>query len=156
MVGKVVSGGQTGVDRAGLDVALELGIPCGGWCPKGRLAEDGAIPPRYPLLETPSAEYPQRTERNVRDSDGTLVLARGLPRGGSAFTLRVAERLGRPHRAVDLAEDPDPEAVRLWIAVHSIRTLNVAGPRESDSPGIHAEAAAFLRRTLAPARTGPA
>jgi hypothetical protein len=150
MVGKVVSGGQTGVDRAALDVALERGIPCGGWCPKGRLAEDGVIPSRYPLRETPSAEYPQRTERNVRDSDGTLLLVRGEPRGGSAFTLRVAARLGRPRKVVDLTEAPDPEAVRLWIAVSSVRTLNVAGPRESDSPGIHAEAAAFLRLLFIP------
>jgi hypothetical protein len=154
MVGKIVSGGQTGVDRAALDVALERGIPCGGWCPRGRLAEDGRIPSRYPLMETPTAEYPERTERNVRDSDGTLVLARGEPRGGSAFTLRVAARLGRPHKALDLAESPDPEAVRLWIAVSSIRTLNVAGPRESDSPGIHDEAASFLRRLFIPVNAG--
>jgi hypothetical protein len=149
VVRKVVSGGQTGVDRAALEVALELGIPCGGWCPKGRLAEDGCIPSRYPLIETPSAQYPQRTERNVRDSDATLVLARGTPGGGTAFTIRVAERLGRPHRLVDLADALDPEAVRLWLAVQAIATLNVGGPRESDSPGIHGEAMAFLREVLA-------
>lgn len=149
MVRKVVSGGQTGVDRAALDVALELRIPCGGWCPKGRRAEDGVIPGRYPLVETPSAEYPQRTEHNVRDSDGTLVLARGEPRGGTAFTLKVAERGRRPHHLVDLAA-PDIEAARLWIAVNAIKVLNVAGSREGDSPGIHDAAAAFLRRLLIP------
>jgi hypothetical protein len=147
MVRKLVSGGQTGVDRAALDVALELGIPCGGWCPKGRLAEDGAIPSRYPLVETPSPEYPQRTERNVRDSDGTLALTRGEPRGGTAFTLKVAERGRRPRHVVDL-EAPDLDAARLWIAVNAIKVLNVAGPRESDSPGIHGQAAAFLRELL--------
>ena len=74
-IGKIVSGGQTGVDRAALDVARELSLACGGWCPRGRRAEDGAIPARYPLVETPRAAYPQRTEWNVRDSDATLVLA---------------------------------------------------------------------------------
>src|SRR5262245_51361441 len=78
VISKIVSGGQTGVDRAALDVALELGIPCGGWCPKGRLAEDGPIPERYPLKETTLRVYPQRTEWNVRDSDGTLVLAQHI------------------------------------------------------------------------------
>jgi len=152
MIGKVVSGGQTGVDRAALDVALEHGIPCGGWCPRGRLAEDGPIPSRYPLVETPTDRYPQRTEWNVRDSDGTLAIVRGHARGGTAFTLRVAEAMRRPHRVVDLGVDPQAADVRLWIAVHAIRTLNVAGPRESDSPGIQAEAAAFLRQLLSDGR----
>ena len=74
MFTKIISGGQTGVDRAALDVALELGLPCGGWCPRGRRAEDGPIDPRYPLTETPWDGYPQRTEWNVRDADGTLIL----------------------------------------------------------------------------------
>src|SRR5512134_3746342 len=101
---RVVSGGQTGVDRAALDAALALGLPCGGWCPRGRRAEDGAIPLHYPLRETPTARYPQRTEWNVRDSDGTLILTRGRPRGGTAYTISVARRLGRPLLVVDLAE----------------------------------------------------
>ena len=83
MLTRIVSGGQTGVDRAALDVALELSIPCGGWCPKGRKAEDGALPARYPLKETPSEEYAQRTTWNVRDSDGTLILTHGAPTGGT-------------------------------------------------------------------------
>jgi hypothetical protein len=146
MLRKVVSGGQTGVDRAALDVASELGLERGGWCPKGRLAEDGAIPSRYPLKETPSDRYPQRTEWNVRDSDGTLVLLRGEPRGGTAFTLEVAAAARRPHHMVDLDGAPDPESARVWLAANAIRVLNVAGPRESDSPGIHDQASAFLRR----------
>jgi Circularly permutated YpsA SLOG family len=154
MVRKIVSGGQTGVDRAALDVALELGIPCGGWCPKGRLAEDGGVPARYPLKETPTARYEQRTEWNVRDSDGTLILVRGPVTGGSAFTLRIAEAMRRPRLVVDLSGNPDAEEVRLWLAVHAIRTLNVAGPRESEPPALHAAAAAFLRRVFTPLDTG--
>src|SRR5436305_1193025 len=83
----IFSGGQTGVDRAALDVALELGIPCSGWCPRGRRAEDGTIPPRYPLQETRSLAYPVRTRWNVRDSDGTLILTRGRPDRGTALTI---------------------------------------------------------------------
>lgn len=145
---EIVSGGQTGVDRAALDTALKLGLRCGGWCPRGRRAEDGPIPERYPLRETPTASYPQRTEWNVRDSDGTLVLHRGRPRGGTALTLRLARRLGRPALAVDLSAAPRVEAVREWIGRERIATLNIAGPRESEQPGIHAQAAAFLRRLL--------
>ena len=91
-VRSVVSGGQTGVDRAALDVARELGIPCGGWCPRGRRAEDGPIPEAYPVRETPSTAYPERTAWNVRDSDGTLVITRGKPRGGTALTVSLARR----------------------------------------------------------------
>jgi hypothetical protein len=90
-VKKVVSGGQTGVDRAAVDVALELGMSCGGWCPKGRKAEDGRIPDQYPLQETPSADYRQRTEWNVRDSDGTVALTFGEPTEGTAQAIRMAE-----------------------------------------------------------------
>jgi len=146
---EIVSGGQTGVDRAALDTALALGLPCGGWCPRGRRAADGPIPSRYPLRETPSASYPERTEWNVRDSDGTLVLHRGRPRGGTALTLRLAGRYGRPALAVDLARSPEAEAVRQWIARERIARLNVAGPRESEHPGIHGQAARFLHDVLA-------
>jgi len=136
------------VDRAALDAALTLGLPCGGWCPRGRKAEDGPLDERYPLKETPSADYPQRTEWNVRDSDGTLVLTRGRPRGGTALTLALARRLGRPCLALDLDADPDPDEVRRWVESEDIRTLNVAGPRESQPPGIQAAARAFLMAAL--------
>lgn len=156
---RIVSGGQTGVDRAALDTALELGIRCGGWCPKGRLAEDGRIPDRYPLMETPSDEYPQRTEWNVRDSDATLILHRGLLRGGSALTQRLAARYGRPCLTVDLLAAPDSTPIRGWIAEQRVRTLNVAGPRGSESPGFYEQAARLLREVLAPEQpareTGP-
>lgn len=148
IVQKVVSGGQTGVDRAALDVALELGLPCGGWCPKGRKAEDGRIAPQYPLNETPSEVYEQRTEWNVRDSDGTLVLTWGRPTEGTAFTIEMARRLGKPCLVIDLAAQTSLPPVCTWARDHGIRTLNVAGPRESKSPGIHAHAHEFLRRIL--------
>ena len=145
---KIVSGGQTGVDRAALDVALRLGIPCGGWCPRGRRAEDGEVPARYPLAETPDARYPQRTAWNVRDSDGTLVVHAGPPGGGTALTLRVARRQGKPVLAVDLDDDPDAAAVAGWMASSGLRVLNVAGPRESESPGIGDRADRLLEAVL--------
>jgi len=145
----VVSGGQTGVDRAALDAALAAGVPCGGWCPRGRAAEDGEIPARYPLRETPSAESPQRTEWNVRDADATLVLVRGEPQGGTALALRCAARLGKPHLVVDLEGLPDPAArIRDFLAERPRGILNVAGPRESECPGIGAEAHALLAALL--------
>jgi hypothetical protein len=148
----IVSGGQTGVDRAALDVARSLGLPCAGWCPAGRAAEDGPLPARHPLRETPSADPAQRTAWNVRDSDATLVLSFGAPRGGTARALAEAARLGRP--ALELRLDgspqggPDPGAVREWLARHAVERLNVAGPRESEEPGVGEAAAAFLRRLL--------
>lgn len=145
---RLVSGGQTGVDRAALDVSLEIGIPCGGWVPAGRLAEDGPLPPRYPMVEAPSAEYAERTRLNVRDSDATLILTRGTPTGGTALTVAFARELGRPFHVADLAAGAEPAGVRAWIAEAGARTLNVAGPRESTAPGIGDEAARFLRRVL--------
>jgi hypothetical protein len=145
---RIVSGGQTGVDRAALDIAFELRLPCGGWCPKGRRAEDGPLPERYPLQETTSNAYPQRTALNVRDSDGTLILTRGEPDRGTALTARLAERYRKPCLTLDLSEPPAPQTVRAWVEAHQIRVLNVAGPRESSKPGIHVEAAQFLTAVL--------
>ena len=145
----IVSGGQTGVDRAALDVAMERGIPCGGWCPAGRRAEDGPIDPRCPLRETPSADPAQRTEWNVRDSDGTLLLVTSAPSPGTELTHDVARRLGRPVHRWHLDAPQDGDAFRHWLRTHNIRTLNVAGPRESESPGVYALACAWLRAALA-------
>ena len=102
MPSQIISGGQSGVDRAALDAAREMGVPVGGWCPKGRRAEDGAIAACYPLDETPSDQYAQRTEWNIRDSDGTLVLTFGPPTGGTALTVRLADRLGKRCLVLDL------------------------------------------------------
>jgi hypothetical protein len=148
MVAKIISGGQTGVDRAALDVALELGLPCGGWCPKGRRAEDGPIPERYPLRETSSPAYPQRTRCNVLDSDGTLILMRGRPTGGTALTLQIAAENAKPYLVIDLNGELDPVRVRTWCRTHQIRVLNVAGARESETPGIYDLAGRFLRAIL--------
>ena len=154
--GKIVSGGQTGVDRAALDAAFELGIPCGGWCPKGRHAEDGRIAARYTLQETPSADYSVRTEWNVRDSNGTLALVEGAPSGGTAFTIELAREYRRPLLVIDLRDRPDPARVGAWLAAEAIVVLNVAGPRESNAPGIHDRALQFLRTALGPPSSTPA
>jgi hypothetical protein len=148
MFEKIISGGQSGVDRAALDVALELGLPTGGWCPKGRKAEDGPIPSRYPLKETPTEEYAQRTEWNIRDSDGTLVLTKKPPTEGTAFTVEVAARLKKPCLVLDLTERPRTSVIRDWVQAYRIRVLNVAGPRESKVPGVYKEAVEFLRQVL--------
>lgn len=138
-VRKIVSGGQTGADRGGLDAAIALGIPHGGWCPRGRRAEDGAVPARYALVETESHDSAARTERNVVDSDGTVVFTRGALTAGSALTERLARRHGRPCLRVDLSAVPESEAVetvRAWLARERIEILNVAGSRESHAPGL--------------------
>ena len=143
------------MDRAALDVARELGIPCGGWCPAGRWAEDGPIPLRYPLRETPSPRPEQRTEWNVRDSDATLIIRGGGWSGGTELTARLAAWYGKPLLTVSVAEPFAPRGVREWIALHRVRTLNVAGPRESEEPGIGRWAWHLLRAALAPPSGGP-
>jgi hypothetical protein len=135
-VAKIISGGQTGVDRGALEAAIQLGIPHGGWCPHGRLAEDGVIDPRFQLQETDSPEYHVRTSQNVLDSDGTLILHRGPIAGGTDLTRRLALEIGRPLLLVDLAEPVDYDSIRTWLQTHSTHTLNIAGPRESTCPGI--------------------
>lgn len=133
---RVVTGGQTGVDRAALDLCLSNQIPCSGWCPRGRLAEDGRISSTYPLQETPSEEYSQRTEWNVRDSDGTLVICPGEPEGGTKLTIELAEKYNKPYLVIDMASPRSrKEDFKVWCHDHDVRVLNVAGPRESLQPG---------------------
>lgn len=146
---KIVTGGQTGVDRAALDVALAYGIPCGGWCPKGRIAENGPIPDHYPLVETVDAEYGERTRLNVEDADGVLVLYAHTLDSGTRHTINLAADWGKPTLTVDLTREPDPADVLSWLA-HFERgvTINVAGPRESNTPGIYDQTVDYLRRLL--------
>lgn len=146
---KVVSGGQTGTDRAALDAALAVGLPIGGWCPRGRLAEDGAIAERYPLRETPRRTYRQRTAWNVRDSDGTLVLYWGELQDGTLFTLNLArDTYRRPLLVVNLLEAVDTQEVADWVVRAEIKTLNVAGPRESSRLGIYKMARVYLEEVF--------
>lgn len=144
MLEKIVSGGQTGVDRAALDVALQIGFPCGGWCPQGRKAEDGVILKRYPLHETPSRRYRERTQWNVRDSDATLILATGQLTGGTKLTQQLAEKHNKPWLRVDFGERRPIADICQQIVERQIRILNVAGPRESTEPGIYAETKTYL------------
>jgi len=147
---KVISGGQTGVDRAALDAALCAGIPAGGYCPRGRLSEDGTIPSRYPLIETESRKYRVRTEMNVLESDGTLIISSGTLSGGTKLTAEFAQRHKRPFLVVHMdALDEIREAVS-WIISNSIQVMNVAGPRESDPTGdIYDRSYTFLKGLFA-------
>ncbi len=136
---RIISGGQTGADRGGLDAARDLGIPHGGWVPKGRRAEDGPVPRRYRLRETRSESYEERTERNVLWADGTAVFTFGRPEGGSLLTLRLAAKHGKPRLHLDLRKlGPVAAARRLrsWLERKGVGTLNVAGSRESRAAGI--------------------
>lgn len=146
---KIISGGQTGVDRAALDAAKILHLDRGGWCPKERKAEDGKIPPEYPLKETPNSEYKQRTEWNVRDGDATLILVRKTPlTGGTAFTEDLTKTHKKPCLVVNMNEPDSLHRARVWLQEHRPKILNVAGPRESLDPGIYKQALAFLKELL--------
>ncbi len=144
---RIVSGGQTGADRAALDAAIAMGIATGGWCPAGRKVEDGVMPEKYPLTETKSKSYEVRTRWNVRDSDGTLILNLGELDGGTLKTKAFAEKTGKPCLVVQLdqPEHQTPLDVTSWLQKHTIHALNVAGPRESKRPGIYVQSYAFLK-----------
>ena len=149
-INKIVSGGQSGADRAALDWAIEHGIPHGGWCPKGRRAEDGPIDGMYRLQQTPSANYVQRTEWNARDSDGTVVFSIGKTlTGGSKKTVALARKHGRPvlHVSVASGVHAVEAALRRFIGEHDIKVLNVAGPRASKEPEVGKFVKAILDRT---------
>lgn len=153
----IVSGGQTGVDRAALDAAMAAGIPIGGWCPRGRRSEVGPIPDSYPLEETAARSYAVRTEWNVRDSDGTLVIVLDEISRGTRLTLDFAKRQNKPLLVVHLRADAGDSlfadkpsltdqlaAVADWIDTHQITTLNIAGPRGSSDADVYPESRRFL------------
>ena len=134
---KIISGGQTGVDRGALDAVLEAGIDCGGTCPAGRKAEDGIIPAIYPLSELSSNVYSDRTRKNVLDSDATLIVHFGRLEGGTAFTQRCCQEENMPCLVVDASQDQQAvlvERILDFIRQHKIQVLNVAGPRASKIP----------------------
>lgn len=131
-----------------MDVAIELGVACGGWCPGGRWSEDGPIDARYRLQETPSEDPAQRTRWNVRDSDATLILAAQPLSGGTALTRRIADELNKPCLVVDPRSPPDAAAIMQWLTESRVATLNIAGPRETGSPGIYDAAKQWLREVL--------
>lgn len=148
MLSKIISGGQTGADRAALDAAMRSGIPHGGWIPKGRRAEDGPLAATYRLREMPTENYAERTEKNVMDSDGTLIVSHGAPTGGTEHTRKMALKHGKHMLHIDLnlyANLMDAALlVRDWLAIHNIQTLNVAGPRASKDSRIYALTLALM------------
>lgn len=136
----LISGGQTGVDRAALDFAIAHGIAHGGWCPLWRLAEDGPIPPQYNLTQHESEGYSGRTRANVQDSDATLLIAKGKLTPGTKLTLKFARELSKPYFLANLAERLAwSDLAREWIETNAVQRLNVAGASESKRPGIHGE-----------------
>lgn len=161
-VQQIVSGGQTGVDRAALDIAIRYNIPHGGWCPKGRLAEDGTLPPQYNLEETDSATWDERTRLNIRDSDATLVLINALPvrvTDGTQLTISEAKRINKPLLVIDIPHsvildnqkllhlnhmDAVVAYVSNWLLKYKVKTLNIAGPRASQCPDIYQHTFGFL------------
>ena len=155
---EIVSGGQTGVDRAALDIANEFKIPHSGWCPYERKAEDGIIPAKYNLKETPAptfaerndpdAIYKKRTELNARDSDGTLIVVRDAPMGGTLYTIEMAEKHKRPYFIFNLSNGSEIEDIANWIINNNIHKLNVAGPRASQVEKIYNSAYGVLQQIL--------
>jgi len=147
---KIISGGQSGADRGALNAAIHLGIPHGGYCPKGRKAEDGPIPKHYQLTETSSTNYAIRTVENILQSDGTLLFTRGQPTGGSLLTKEIAEKKNKPFLQIDLfvANTPN-EAFKLihpWLEKEQIAILNIAGTRASKDPKIEKNVFSILLR----------
>lgn len=152
---KIISGGQTGADRAALDIALKLKIPCGGWCPADRRAEDGVIADRYPLTPQRGAGYRQRTRKNVQDSDGTVIAAFGKLTGGSKATAADCKKFNKPCLVIDAGKTTPAEAAILlavFLLRHRIHILNVAGPRASRQPGIYGFVSDVLMHLLPPAK----
>jgi len=149
----LISGGQTGVDRAALDFARKAGIRFGGWCPKGRRAEDGVIPDCYPMTEASSELYQQRTRLNVRDSDATLIIADESEKSrGTALTVKYALKYGRPCLVIN-HKKPDLRKLQRWLQRYQPAILNVAGPRLSESFDITEKVHHILSSCLEPEDT---
>jgi hypothetical protein len=150
-VKKIISGGQTGVDRAGLDAAIELNIDHGGYVPKGRKAEDGQVPLKYQMEELTRGGYPTRTKKNIEAADGTLIFCKGKPVTGTKLTIDHAEQIKKPYLVLDLSAVSMPTAIRMirgWIANEGIEVMNVAGPRLSTAPKLATMAKKILIEAL--------
>lgn len=147
----VMSGGQTGVDRAILDWAIDNGVTHGGWCPAGRRAEDGPLDSRYQLTPLASSRYADRTRQNVIDSDATMIFCLGKPSGGTLLTASVASGLAKPLRLITYCSDASLERTAIWLGRIRPARLNVAGPRASTTPGIYRQAYDFFDRLWGPA-----
>ena len=146
MLEKIISGGQTGADRAALDAALAAGFPCGGYCPRGREAEDGVIDAHYPLEEIEGG-YAERTRKNVQAADATVAFYTGTLTGGTLQTVNYCREQQKPCHTIDIERLDDPASIRSlagFLQGRDIRVLNVAGPRESGSPGIHARVGSII------------
>jgi hypothetical protein len=142
MIKRIISGGQTGVDQAALDAAIKLDIPHGGWVPKGRKTENGPLPDKYEMLETATSKYAGRTEQNVIDSDGTLIITRGSLTEGSEYTRSMAMKHNRPWLHIDLNKKPKFHAATIimtWIEENGVEILNIAGSRASKDPAIYSD-----------------
>jgi hypothetical protein len=151
MLRKIISGGQTGADRAALDFAIKHKIPHGGWVPKGRISEDGPLPKKYKFTEMPTTSYQKRTEQNVIGSDGTVIFSHGKLTGGSAYTEKMADEHDRPCLHLDLSKhDIFTLALMMinWIHEAEVATLNIAGPRASKDPTIYKDVMDVLESTL--------
>lgn len=154
MIQKIISGGQNGVDQGALDFAMANGIDAGGWCPKGRICETGAIPEKYPLEEVEVEDYKIRTLMNIRDSEGTLVIIRnGFMEKGTTLTIDYCKQLKKPYFLLDMSlKQKTGRAIKMqfikWLEDHSIQILNVAGNRESNSPGIGTDTFTILKYLL--------
>jgi hypothetical protein len=144
----IISGGQTGVDRAALDAAMQMGFDVGGWCPKSRRAEDGPLDLKYPLSETTSDSYEDCTELNVRDSDGTLILIWGAPEAKTQYTNQMIEKCGKPSLQFDLMKRPSSQKFKDWIKENKIEVLNVTGPRADFRQGVYQDAKSAILEFL--------
>ena len=151
MIKKIISGGQTGADQGALDAAIKYSFPHGGWIPKGRMTEDGILPEQYELKEMPTSSYPKRTEQNVIDSDGTVIISHGKLTGGSKLTQKLAEKHSRPCLHINLNKTPAfiaASKINTWIIKHGIEILNVAGPRASKDPKIYEDTKYILEGVI--------
>lgn len=133
----IISGGQSGADRAALDFALKHRIKCGGWCTAGRIAEDGVIPDHYPLKEANSSDPEERTKKNVDDTHGTLIMLKDEPDMGTIFTMHYAKSKKKPLYIIKAGDVIKQNEFLIWLEVNKIKILNIAGPRESNQAGIY-------------------